>query len=183
MSNCLLSVSLFGSKRVTATKVSFGMSLSSIQAEGRSSKVMHSTNLQGSGFTVDLIFKNHREYASTMDWLARYIRWIASADGNMSPVRVVIPARNLDKVGVLTSGVTFGDRVGALTYSASLKFDGAEDTQGRISWVELLREQFHTPVEGTVAPYLPASNAGPQLYGWDDVSNDVGFDYGEGRVY
>lgn len=183
MSNCLISIKDYGARYVTATRVAFGHTLYTNEDEARNFAVLNTTNMTSGDFTLGIVCKSYPEYRELMDWLEGYVRSTAHPDTPTNPARVVIPARDFDKVGILTGGITFGDSFDSVTYRSALRFQGAEDTIDRIKFADLTA-RLEAAVDEVVTPLLPfwaANRPSDFVFGWDELGELPDW-FGERRV-
>lgn len=176
--NCTISIANFGRARVRATRVVHGMSVVAYAGEdqSRAGKAFYPSKRTSGSFELTLVFARDRGYKQVMEWLQRYQRWAGNPRTKANPCRVTIPSRNFDKVGVLESGVEFGDNVQAVTHTVTLGFVGSSDP---INFKSDIVSRFRLPkYKDPALPYLYPG--GEQLkggeYGWDtvyDIGNDI----------
>lgn len=172
--NCLLSIEGYGERRVKAIRVSHGISIINFgndESKSRRGKHFLTYRRTSGSFDLRLIFSTYDEYADLMDWLKRYVIRNQSQHRAPKPVRVIIPARNFDKIGTLEGGLTFGDKALGVTYSVDLKFMGSSDPLDLKD--DKILSIFELPKD-TSDPALPyLYPAGSQLTGVE-VGDDVG---------
>ena len=127
--NCTISIANFGRARVRATRVVHGMSVVAYAGEdqSRAGKAFYPSKRTSGSFELTLVFSRDKGYRQVMEWLQRYQRWAGNPKTQANPCRVLIPSRDFDKIGVLESGVTFGDDVRDITHKVTLAFAGASD--------------------------------------------------------
>lgn len=177
--NCLITIAQFGKVRVKAERVTHGMSIVEYSSSGqtRRYRAFYPSKRTSGSFELDLVFTTFRGYKKFAEWLERYSRHASNPRTATNAARVVIPSRKFDKVGVLESGITYGDRVGATSYRMQLAFVGSR------SPVEVSNQtasRFVLPAakkKDKALPYLYP--AGTQLSGNDrgeDTIWDLGLD-------
>ena len=127
--NCVLSIPEFGRITVRALNVTHGMNIVAYAGEGQSrkGKAFYSSKRTSGSFELSLIFAKYESYHAVCQWLELYSRWMSDPTTPTIPCRVMIPARNFDKTGVLEDGITFGTAVGDVTYTIQLAFIGSRD--------------------------------------------------------
>lgn len=169
--NCTISIANFGRARVRATRVTHGMSVIAYagEAESRAGKAIYLSKRTSGSFELSLVFARDDRYRQVMEWLQRYQRWAGNPKTKAGACRVTIPSRNFDKVGILESGVTFGDQVDAVTHKVTLGFVGSSDPIGfkndTVSKFALPKHQ-----DPSLPYFYPAGRQlkGDQM-GWDTI--------------
>lgn len=160
--NCLISIADYGAHRVKATRVTHGMSVVAYSGEGvsRRGRAFYPSKRTSGSFELDLVFTTYGGYRKIANWLERYSRWASNPKSLATPVRVVIPSRNFDKVGVLEEGLTFGDVVAATSYTMTLAFVGSRDPM-EMNGRNLSMFRLPKNIDDPALPYLYP--AGTQL--------------------
>lgn len=127
--NCVISIANFGRARVRATRVVTGMSVVAYASESqsRTGAAFYPSKRTSGSFELTLVFAQDRSYRRVCEWLERYSRWSANPKTPASAARVMIPARKFDMVGVIRSGIEYGDAVSDVTHSVTMSFVGARD--------------------------------------------------------
>ncbi len=168
MSLCLLSAAGYGELRVTVTRVSFGMSIDASSGVSRHGKAMYSKAVTDGEFAIDMIFRNHGEYAKVNSWFQGYGRGLSNPGSTIGPIRVIYPPRNFDRVGIPNSPITFGDNVRSVTYKMTMGFLTTRD-------VSTVASQFDNKSVDNQTKYF--SPAGEQLTGDKGGVGDAIYDY------
>lgn len=172
--NCTISIPGFGAIRVKATRVTHGMSVIqyNVGGEGRNVGAFYASKRTSGSFELDLVFGTYWGYERVMLWLQSYMYWAGNPKTFATPVRVTIPSRNFDKTGALEAGVSFGDKVGEVTYKATLEFVGARDP---LEMAGTYVSQYALPDNSD--PSLPYFNpSGDELKGQQN-GWDTAYDY------
>ena len=127
--NCTISIANFGRARVRALRVVHGMSVVAYAGEdqSRAGNAFYPSKRTSGSFELTLVFSRDQGYREIMEWLQRYQRWAGNPKTKATACRVTIPSRHFDKIGVLESGVTFGDDVRDVTHKVTLAFAGSSD--------------------------------------------------------
>lgn len=81
--------------------------------------------IQG-GFALTLDFIGWREYDAGMAWFLQYAADMLNAK-NPSPMMVRVDSRNFVRLGIPTTGIGFGDHVGAMVFSPTIMFLSVND--------------------------------------------------------
>ena len=169
--NCVISIPNFGKARVRATRVVHGMSVVAYagEDESRAGKAFYPSKRTSGSFELTLKFARDKGYREVMEWLQRYQRWAGNPKTQASACRVVIPSRNFDKIGILETGVTFGDEVQSVTHTVTLGFVGSSDPRNFDN--KGLVSVFKKPKDNDPALdyFYPVKQLKGNQTGWDTV--------------
>ena len=128
---------------------------------------------------IEIIFTTQQAQERFQSWLEKYARWAADPNTDSAPVRVVIPSRNFDKLGVLEGRMTYGDQFGTVVYKTSLEFMGGRDPvdidREGINLVSLAVEGENS--EHDLVRLYPAGSAIGSLNSWNQVGTYVDKDF------
>lgn len=167
--NCSLSARGYGTRIVNVDRLSHGLAIKASDDHSRLGLAFYPRKVSSSSFGLTIIFTDYDEFESFGLWIETYCRKMADpATVGIGPVRVTLPARHFDKVGV-PSGVvmTYGDIFDAVIYTVELNFDGTNSPveytspllsvfrRSKVQWEE---NQFFYPSgdqEGGPASDLP----------------------------
>lgn len=130
MSNCLLSAAGVGDYLVTCLTISHGVRvISGSPDSARDHRAFYLSKRTAARFTLGLTFASQRDYANFGAWLQHYGHELTKVGSSTGRMRVRVPARNFDRVGVPVSGGSYGDQVGQITYPVTLQFDGGNESR------------------------------------------------------
>lgn len=149
--NGYLTASGWGTLYVRVMTIGHGMSvISSGTAYSRGGRELYLTRRTSGSFGATFLCTSFQEYRDFGTWIKEYGQRLAVDAPTVGPVRVVCPSRNFDKVAV-PNGITFGDRVDAVTYPISINFMGSRDP---VSMTNEFLSEYRDP-EGSDDPSLP----------------------------
>lgn len=173
--NGILSIKQYGRRRVVVTRISFGIEFNNSDSNlGRNRRMFQTHHVTSGQMNVRLAFNSQGSHEDFMLWLQGYMRRVSDPDLPSHPIRFTCPVRRIDKMVVLKSGVTFGDKVAQAVYPADLTFREITDL---VTLNEDNRSVFVLPEADD--PALPRFYpAGSQLDG-----RAVGKDYAEDTEY
>ncbi|MDX1409162.1 MAG: hypothetical protein R3330_13540 [Saprospiraceae bacterium] len=181
--NALISIPKFGKAKINVQRITQGLNIFTFgqpEPQGRHSKQFHTSHRTSGSFEILVVTTSWTQYNNLNRWFERYARWVSDANVEGRPARVLVPARNFDKTGILTSGISFGDVVGSATYRMELSFKGSRDPITDLRDSELLgqyidrEEQTYDPARGIrllPAAYSEGTNS------FDEVGNIDPADY------
>ena len=158
--NGLLSATGWGQHRVTVTQVAHGVSIITNQDDARSMRSLYLLRRSVAPFTVWVHSASYAESVELAEWLRGYATRAASPGSGVGAMRVQVPSRDFDQLGVPDGEIAYGDRVGAYTYPATLTFQGVADTRERGNPVVAT---YQAAADKTVSQYFYP--AGTQLSG------------------
>jgi hypothetical protein len=133
--NCILSASGYGSRAVSVTQISHGMSVVASEAKSRNGSAFYPLKRTSGSFGITIVFANWDESQAFSEWIEAYSRRISHPDTTgISPMRVVCQSRKFDKVAIPSgergSTAMYGDSFDAITYKHVVNFEGARDSLG-----------------------------------------------------
>lgn len=127
--NCLLSAAGYGDYEVICLTLSHGIEvIAGAPDQARDHRAFYISRRTSSRFTVGITFTTYDEYAKFGAWMQGYGKQATTPNTPVGAMRVMVPARNFDRVGVPVRGISFGDTVGSITHPVSLQFDGARES-------------------------------------------------------
>ena len=167
--NGAIAIPGYGTKPLVVETVEHGLVIMAEESASRMRRTYYQQRTYTDSFDIAVACLSYAHYAELASWLQGYGKRLADIGGNLGPARVTVPSRQFDKVGVLTSGVTFGDSRPSVVYRMRLTFIAAGDLQSVAS-------NFKLPSGDTfVAPfYYPAGTQNNANGG-----GDFGFQYNE----
>lgn len=121
----------FGTRKVGVVSISHGMTVVADEDSTRDARVMYTSKRTSGSFGMVLVFTSYMEHVRTMQWFEEYVRRAAHPDVNPGPMRVIVPVRKFDKVGIpaVSSGpLVTDDEVGRVVWRVNVGFEGARDS-------------------------------------------------------
>jgi len=125
--NCLLSVANYGGIFVTASRVVHGVSIVGSQAAAARHRSFHPWRQTSGSCTLTIKHTSYDDYVQFNEWMKVYYDTISSPDGQLGPMRIYIPAIKFDRLGIPSSPLMFGQKVGDIVWTQNLAFKGASD--------------------------------------------------------
>lgn len=175
--NCLISIPSYGKTYVMVESIVHGLNIFTFgpenSQESRTRRQFFTSRRTSGSFTLDLIFTSHNSREQFLSWLEGYARWAANPSTNSTSVRVVVPSRGFDKLGVLGGSMDYGDEVGKVLYKTRIGFIGGKDPldletlEGVSTFIGF--QDDSTNREGTLIRFYPNGSASNSVYRWDEV--------------
>jgi len=187
--NCIISIPSYGKTRVWVESIVHGLNIFTFgpenTQESRTRRQFVTSKRTSGSFTLDLIFTSHNSREQFLSWLEGYVRWAANPSTDSTSIRVVVPSRGFDKLGVLGGALAYGDEVGKVLYKTQLGFIGGKDpldldTLAGVSTFIGFQDDS-TNREGTLIRFYPNGSASNSLYRWDEVGTVVEDDLSPAR--
>lgn len=125
--NAAIGAQNYGIKLAPVVSISFGIEQRSQEAHSRQKQTMYAQQVLDPSFVIGMTFTDQPEYHDMFEWFRAYGYLVTATDSIVGPMRVLVPSRNFDKIGVPTSGMTFGDDVSAVTFKLNIVFEGTSD--------------------------------------------------------
>lgn len=125
--NCLFSVSNYGGLFVTVTRIVHGVSMIGTEAAAARHRTFHPWRQTSGSCTLTIKHTNYEEYAHFNEWMRVYYETISSPSGQLGPMRIYIPKVKFDRLGIPSSPLMFGQKVGVNVWTQTLAFKGASD--------------------------------------------------------
>jgi hypothetical protein len=177
-SNGVMGASGYGARAIKVETISYGLSIEGSSAKGRFSPVFSLNLVTQPGFSIGLVFSTHGEYQAFFDWISTYGTKAAHNVGSTGPMRVIVPSRRFDQVGIPKEGITFGDEVHSVVYRQNLNFVG---TRGHLSPAQIRKtvSKYIGPTKSNDAPFfypggiqLSGAQSDDALYGGTGTGTD-----------
>lgn len=130
--NCTLAVQTYGERRVVVTRVAYGLEIltSSNEDQSRSAKQFHTAKVAYGTFHLNMVFTSWEAREDFNIWMETYLRRLTNPGRQyLYPMRVTIPSRKFERIGIPQGGLRYGDEVARATYPAALVFHAATDPQ------------------------------------------------------
>lgn len=125
--NCFVSASGYGAYNLVAEAFAHGINIEAAGAQAKQRRALYLTDLTSGSFVVEPVFVGFEAYRSFYEWLRTYCLNVTQPDTRVGPMRVRIPSRNFDRVGIPSGTYTFGDDAGAFVYRMAVAFRGAKN--------------------------------------------------------
>lgn len=122
--NCSL-ITDSDSRRVRCDALSYGIDVVSSEDVGRLSRTFNPHHTDSHSFSLRIVCSTHEEFTELNTWLHDFVK--STIQGKGTVMRVQVPSRDFDRVGVLQGGIEFGTHVGEVTFPITLTFIGARD--------------------------------------------------------
>lgn len=126
--NATLSYQLRGTStarlRCKQLSISYGINAEESHAKNTRAFYPH-LRVQGT-FALTFDFVHWPEYTEAMTWFRRYINALMTSR-TPSPMVVTLNARKFVRLGVPTTGISFGDHVGSMVFSPTITFISVAD--------------------------------------------------------
>lgn len=110
--------------RISSAAYTYGVN--STESHARTLRAFYPHRRALGQFTVTVDAIGYREYRNFMNWLRLYTEALLTGQvGNQkgaTTMTVQIPARNINKVGILTTGINDHDNTGSMVFSPTLTF-------------------------------------------------------------
>lgn len=156
--NALLASANYGGFVCRVTGISHGMKITGEQQDARASQTFLTSRVVEDNFILSIVFTSYAGYAAFGDWMRGYIEKQSGVDSTAKPMRVIVPARNFDRIGVPTSPIPFGDDIAVITHQVKVTFVATIDPNPTN-----FAKFFPAPNDTIFAPYFYP--AGTQLAG------------------
>lgn len=174
--NCTIAVQTYGERRVVVTRLAFGMELitSSNEDQSRAAKQFHTAKVAYGSFHIGITFTSWEARESFNQWVETYIRRLTNPGRQyLYPMKVTIPARNFERIGIPSGAIRYGDEVARATYPVTMSFHAAIDPQ-KANFSELTATFKAPEADDPALAYLYP--AGEQLSGLQKGSDFAEFD-------
>ncbi len=184
--NCLISIPSYGKTYVWVESIVHGLNIFTFgpenSQESRTRRQFFTSHRTSGSFTLDLIFTSHDSREQFLSWLEGYARWAGNPSTNSTSVRVVVPSRGFDKMGVLDGALAYGDEVGKVLYQTRIGFMGGRDpldldTQAGLStFIGYQEDENNREVDNhghTLVRLYPNGSASNSLYRWDEAGTVI----------
>lgn len=156
--NCTLTAAGYGARDVRVTALRHGVVIMGTESETRDARTFYPMREALDDFSISIIFSRNADYRDFIDWTLGFVRRIS--DPNQVPIamRVELPARGFDQVGIPRAGLGYREKDNDVTWSITLQFVGVEDAITRfdsplISQFQLLAD---APDQSTTQYFYPA---------------------------
>lgn len=170
-SNGLIGAPGYGGRKIKVDMLNFGLTIVGQTDDSRNGRAYYPNFVSSGSFNLNVIFPSWREYVDFGNWMIEYGKRAANSVDSTGPMIVIVPSVNFSKVGMPSTGITFGDYVAAVSYQMSIHFTGARDP---ITKGSALTSKFIN-VKTTVDPEAPFFYpAGFQLSGTDGIDTLYG---------
>ncbi len=128
ITNTLLSARAYGEYRVCVVGLKHGVHIINGGIDQtRNGRTIYFQKVSTGSFILFLSFNSHEFYQDFCRWLQDYGRLASTPNTPVGTMRAIIPSMGFDKVGVPTTGISFGNQVGNLTFPMVLDFSGARE--------------------------------------------------------
>lgn len=171
--NCLMGAGGYGSVAVKVESVEYGINIISSEAEARNRRAFYVVKHTPGMFDLGLVFKNYDEIYTFAKWMSGYFKKLQDPDLNLGVMRVIVPSRHFDRMGVPSGAVPLGDNLEDTARRMTLSFIGTKDPVALNS--DLISKFAAPPNQSFEAPYFYPD--GVQLGG-----EDVGIDWAMDQV-
>lgn len=126
--NCTLAVTSYGARSVKCDGIGYGMDVvAGAPDSARNYRAFYISKVATNRFYLNLVFVKFADYDAFVRWVEEYGKQASTPGTPVGAMRVTIPARRFDRVGVPVTGITFGDLVRKTSYRLTVIFDGARD--------------------------------------------------------
>lgn len=129
--NCVMSAEGYGSKTCDVMRIGHGINILAKEDKSRNHRGFYPFKRTSGSFGLRIVWANRDERDEFQAWMEKYVRLISDpATSGVGPLRVVIPAREFDKIAVPSGSspaAMYGDRFDAVTYALEMAFEGARD--------------------------------------------------------
>lgn len=177
--NGTLSATNYGAKRVTIEKVTYAVEFIADQDQTRMGRAYYAKQMTAAPFQIAIVCASHGEAQVLADWFKGYGDRAASGHAQVGSMRVTVPSRQFDKMGVPSTGIVFGDDRTSVLYRMNISFAGTGDPIGGLGLVDTTAKgvsTFSMPEdESKILPHFYPG--GVQLSG-DDMGEDLLYDRG-----
>lgn len=154
--NALLASANYGTFVCRVTAVSYGMKIVGEQQDARASQTFLTSRVVEDNFILSIVFASYASFTAFGTWMQGYIAKQGGGDSTAMPMRVIVPSRNFDKIGIPTSPIPFGDDITLVTHKVKVSFVAAIDPNPTN-----FAKYFPAPNDTIFAPYFYP--AGTQL--------------------
>jgi hypothetical protein len=150
--NCLLNAVGHGVWNVRASRIGFGIRVTSNESSSRFGRAFYAAGRVSSDFTVSILFgDNEGEYRAFANWMQDFGRKVADPDSEVKFMQVIYLPRNFVRSGFYKNGVTFGDSVAEISFGMNLTFVGAHSAEDYVDY-QGAQSQFRGPKD---SPFYP----------------------------
>lgn len=126
--NAQISAPGFGSRRVRATKLEFGLGIiSTSDAEARERRAYYSIVTTGSSFTIEMGFVSVEERDQFSRWMKRFMVAVSRGDAKSGFQTIQVPSKKFTRVAVPEGDLAYGDGVKDVAYTVRMSYMGASD--------------------------------------------------------
>lgn len=109
-------------------RVQWGFTQVADEAEGRLHRSMYPHQVTTQPFQVTALCKGYGERKVLMDWMREYAEFAVTPDPTTDiKMTVSVPSRRFLQVGVVKSGIEYGDHVGSMLWQVNFTFECAYD--------------------------------------------------------
>lgn len=147
--NALLASANYGAFVCRVTAVSHGIKIIGQEQDARSSQTFLTSRVVEDNFILSIVFATYAGYAAFGNWMQGYIQKQAGADSTGMPMRVIVPSRNFDRIGIPTSPIPFGDDITLVTHKLRVSFVATIDPNPTN-----FSKYFGAPNDTIFAPYF-----------------------------
>lgn len=127
--NCVLSASGYGTWRAKCLGFAHGLTIvQGAPDETRNARAFYFSRRAEDRFGLTLVFSSWGDYRAFGDWIRGYGIQASTPGTPVGSMRVMVPSRGFDKVGVPSRGTVFSAEVGTIAYRMVLTFVGARET-------------------------------------------------------
>lgn len=132
MDEATFTVPGYGTRRAVVSRLATGVSIpvfgSHVGGETRHSRAFYVRVVTSGSFEVEVVHRGWRERDAFVDWLVGYARLVSDDQAaKVHAMRVVVPAREFDKSGILHQGMPRGDTIREVVRRTELTFVGASN--------------------------------------------------------
>jgi hypothetical protein len=120
--NALLASANYGAFVCRVTGISHGMKITGEQQDARASQTFLTSRVVEDNFILSIAFAGFQGYQAFGEWMKGYIEAQSGVDSTAKPMRVIVPARGFDKIGIPTSPIPFGDDIAVVVHKVKVTF-------------------------------------------------------------
>lgn len=115
----------YGWHLIAVERLDYGVEIVSSRDQARNTQAFYGITVEEGSFSMSVMMSSWTEYEAFSKWLRNY--GLALSAGKTGPMRVIVPTRNIDRVGVLNGGITFGKDVQTKLFRMRLSFIGSRE--------------------------------------------------------
>ena len=128
--NGIFSVPGYGSRKAVVVEIQHGLQIIAGEDEAASRRGFYPRTYSLGTFSLSLQFAEYRLFTDFSNWFAGYVAFSLSTNGPKNSMRVQVPSRHFDRLGVPNGGINLGRKVDDVVYSQTINFIGGQDAHG-----------------------------------------------------
>lgn len=128
--NCVLTYKSGGyiGASLRCSKLTIDYQVNSEESHARQTRAFYPHRRSQGNFSMTFDFKGWREYRDAMNWFRAYATVVLNRNSTVPPpMTVLMPSRSFTRLGIPTTGVSYGDHIGSMVFSPSITFVSVSD--------------------------------------------------------